>query len=163
MSRTEFSVGPVSLQAVVDRTLKALEPTIESSNASIEVQRDLPDVVGFSLILERAASNLLNNALKYKMPNTSPKVYIGAEQSQQTVRWFFQDNGIGIEKAYQTKIFEPFERLHGSESYSGTGFGLAIVQRGINRLGGRCGVESELGKGSCFWIELPAAKPEESA
>lgn len=158
MSRTEFSVGAVSLQAVVDSTIQALRSTVESSEAVVEVQPDLPDVIGVSLILERAASNLLNNALKYVAPDTLPKVYIGAEQHQETVRWFFQDNGIGIRKEDQARIFEPFERLHGCESYSGTGFGLAIVERGVTRLGGRCGVESELGQGSRFWIELPATE-----
>ncbi|EDX84180.1 response regulator receiver domain protein [Synechococcus sp. PCC 7335] len=154
MSRTEFSVGPVSLQAVVANTLQTLRSTIESSGADIEVQPDLPSVVGFSLILERVASNLLTNALKYVEPGSFPRVYIGAERKQQTVRWFFQDSGIGISEDDQARIFKPFERLHGSESYPGTGFGLAIVQRGITQLGGYCGVESELGKGSRFWIEL---------
>ncbi|MBE9061021.1 response regulator [cf. Phormidesmis sp. LEGE 11477] len=157
MSRTEFSVGPVSLQTVVDNTLHALRSNIESSGASIEVQPNLPVVVGFSLILERMAINLLNNALKYVEPGNSPRVYIGAEKNQQTVRWFFQDNGIGINEEDQARIFKPFERLHGRESYPGTGFGLAIVQRGIVRLGGCCGVDSTVGEGSRFWIELPAS------
>ena len=162
MTRTEFSVGPVSLQFVVDSTLRSLRSTIEESNATIEVQPNLPVVTGFSLILERAATNLLSNAIKYVEPETTPDIYIGAEQRQPEsgpplVRWFFRDNGIGIREEDKERIFQPFERLHGCESYSGTGFGLAIVKRGINRLGGRCGVESELGEGSTFWIELPAA------
>jgi len=157
MSRTEFSVGPVSLQAVVNKTLQALRSTIESSGADIEVQPDLPMVTGFSLILERIASNLLNNALKYVEPGSSPRVYIGAEKHQQTVRWFFQDSGIGISEEDQSRIFKPFERLHGRESYPGTGFGLAIVQRGAIRLGGRCGVNSTIAQGSRFWVELPAS------
>lgn len=156
MNRTEFSVGPVSLQTVVDKTIQSLHSTIESSGANIEVQPNLPVVIGFSLILERVASNLLNNALKYIEPGSSPRVYIGTEKNQQTVRWFFQDNGIGISEEDQTRIFKPFERLHGRESYPGTGFGLAIVQRGITQLGGRCGVDSTIGEGSRFWVELPA-------
>lgn len=165
MTRTEFTVGPVSLQAVVDTTLEALRTTIENSKATIEIQPNLPRVVGYYLILERAANNLLNNALKYVAPGTSPQIYIGAEPGQlaleagngSTVRWFFQDNGIGIKSEDRDRIFKPFERLHGRESYSGSGFGLAIVQRGITRLGGRCGVDSISGKGSRFWIELPAS------
>ena len=170
MTRTEFTVGPVSLQTVTNSAVRSLQSTIESNQATIEVQPDMPKVIGFSLILERAANNLLNNALKYVEPASSPHIYIGAQSLQAdeqspdsplagkpAVRWFFQDNGIGIKPEDQGRIFEPFERLHGRESYPGTGFGLAIVLRGITRLGGRCGVDSELGKGSRFWIELPAS------
>ena len=169
MTRTEFETGPVSLQAVMERTVRSLQEDLESSQASIEIQPNLPKVVGFSLLLERAATNLLSNAIKYVEPGLLPRIYVGAEliqpdrqpnsptAAQPTVRWFFQDNGIGIKPEDHARIFEPFERLHGRESYSGTGFGLAIVQRGISRLGGRCGVESAPGEGSCFWIELPAS------
>ena len=165
MTRTEFTVGPVSLQTVVENTLRSQRETIENHRATIEVQPNLPKVVGSPLILERVANNLLSNALKYVEPGLSPQVYIGAEQiqpanrlvSQPTIRWFFQDNGIGILLEDRARIFEPFERLHGRESYPGTGFGLAIVQRGVMRLGGRCGVDSEVGAGSRFWVELPAS------
>jgi signal transduction histidine kinase len=66
-----------------------------------------------------------------------------------------QDNGIGIAPENQKRIFNTFERLHGSEVYPGTGIGLAIVRKGMQRMGGRVGVESQLGQGSRFWIELP--------
>ena len=165
MTRTEFTVGPVSLQTVVDHTLRSLRETIESSRAVIEVQPNLPKVVGSTLILERVANNLLSNALKYVEPGLTPQVHIGVERIQPTnrlaslptIRWFFQDNGIGIQPQERARIFEPFERLHGRESYPGTGFGLAIVQRGVMRLGGQCGVDSEVGGGSRFWIDLPAS------
>lgn len=97
MTRAEFTVGSVSLQAVVDDALQALHATIESSQATIEVQPNLPKVVGHYLILDRAANNILNNALKYVEPGVSPQIYIGAETGQlklqsaegSTVRWFF--------------------------------------------------------------------------
>jgi signal transduction histidine kinase len=66
------------------------------------------------------------------------------------------DNGIGIDPAHHERIFQVFERLHGLEMYPGTGIGLAIVKRGIERMGGRVGLESELGKGAKFWFEVPA-------
>jgi signal transduction histidine kinase len=69
-----------------------------------------------------------------------------------------EDNGIGIEPGYQERVFQIFERLHGIETYPGTGVGLAIVRKGATRLGGRSGVESGSGQGSKFWIELPAAE-----
>jgi signal transduction histidine kinase len=71
------------------------------------------------------------------------------------VRLWIEDNGIGIAVEHQERIFRVFERLHGVETYSGTGIGLAIVRKGVERLGGRFGVESQVDQGSRFWIELP--------
>ncbi|HEY9599008.1 MAG TPA: ATP-binding protein, partial [Cyanophyceae cyanobacterium] len=83
-----------------------------------------------------------------------PQVRVWAEERQDWVRLWIADNGIGIEPDYQEQIFRVFERLHTSDTYSGTGVGLAIVQKGVERMGGRVGVESQLGQGSRFWIEL---------
>jgi signal transduction histidine kinase len=71
------------------------------------------------------------------------------------VRLWVEDNGIGIAPEHRQRIFKVFERLHGEESYPGTGIGLAIVKKGVERMGGRVGVESDPGHGSRFWIELP--------
>lgn len=155
IGRTQMSLRRTSIQMVLDNALRKLRAEIERSDAVVEVQENLPTIDSFPLILEQIATNLISNALKYVNPGTSPRIYVGTEQRQQFVRWFFRDNGIGIEDEYQARIFKPFERLHGYESYSGTGFGLAIVQRGIERLGGHYGVESTPGKGSCFWVEIP--------
>ena len=155
IGRTQMSLRRTSIQMVLDNALRKLRAEIERSDAVVEVQENLPTIDSFPLILEQIATNLISNALKYVSPGTSPRIYVGTEQRQQFVRWFFRDNGIGIEDEYQARIFKPFERLHGYESYSGTGFGLAIVQRGIERLGGHYGVESTPGKGSCFWVEIP--------
>ena len=155
IGRMQTSLRRTSIQMVLDRVLRKLRAEIARRDAVVEVQADLPTINSFPLILEQVATNLISNALKYVSPGTSPRIYVGAEQHQQFVRWFFRDNGIGIEEEYQARIFKPFERLHGYESYTGTGFGLAIVQRGMKRLGGRYGVESTPGKGSCFWVEIP--------
>lgn len=87
----------------------------------------------------------------------------GESPHQQWIRLWIEDNGIGIEPQYQERIFRAFERLHGIEAYPGTGIGLAIVYRGVTRMGGRVGLESELGQGSRFWIELQAAEPASTA
>jgi signal transduction histidine kinase len=77
------------------------------------------------------------------------------------VRLSIQDDGIGIDADYHSKIFGLFERLHSNRQYSGTGIGLALVRKGVERMGGHVGVESEPGKGSIFWVDLPAL-PETS-
>jgi signal transduction histidine kinase len=99
----------------------------------------------------------LGNALKFVPPNVSPHVRIHAE-SDGLVRLWVEDNGIGIKPEYHHRIFRVFERLHTANQYPGTGIGLAIVQKGVERMGGRVGVESAPGGGSRFWIELPTAE-----
>ncbi|MGO9211802.1 MAG: sensor histidine kinase, partial [Terriglobales bacterium] len=88
---------------------------------------------------------------------TRPQVRVFAEARDRSIRLWMEDNGLGIAPEHLQRIFLPFERLHGPAPYPGTGIGLAIVSKGMERMGGRAGVESELGRGSRFWIELPAA------
>ncbi len=129
------------------------------SDATIEVTTALPAVVGHPTVLVQVLTNLFSNAVKFVAPGVSPKITICAETMQPTgvTRLWVEDNGIGIPAEYQERIFGIFERLHGSETYPGTGIGLAIVRKGIERMGGRVGVESNIGMGSRFWIELPTA------
>ena len=109
-------------------------------------------------------NNLLSNAIKFSRPDVPSKVRVWADKSslpnESFVKVFFQDNGIGIARENLHKIFGAFQRLHPSEKYPGTGIGLAIVRKGIERMGGSVGLESEPGKGSTFWIELPAPTTE---
>ena len=87
----------------------------------------------------------------------APRINIWSEQREERVRFWVEDNGIGIHPDGINKIFGVFYRLHPIDKYPGTGIGLAIVQKGVERMGGEVGVESEPGRGSRFWIELPAA------
>jgi signal transduction histidine kinase len=98
--------------------------------------------------------NLISNATKFVPPGITPKVQIRAEQDGEFARLSVEDNGIGIPADDQNRIFRVFERLHGVDSYPGTGLGLAIVRKGVERMGGQVGVESEVGKGSRFWLRL---------
>ncbi len=104
--------------------------------------------------------NLISNGLKFVESGVKPCVKIRAEENPRSVRLWIQDNGIGIANEHQERIFRVFERLHGTEQYPGTGIGLAIVRKGIERMGGRVGLQSQLHEGSRFWVELP--KPPRS-
>jgi signal transduction histidine kinase len=101
-------------------------------------------------------ANLVGNALKYVPAGKAPEVRITAKREENRVRLWVDDNGIGIPSEQQEKIFGIFVRLHSREVYEGTGIGLAIVRRAVERMGGRVGVESEPGKGSRFWVEVQA-------
>src|SRR5690349_4635036 len=116
----------------------------------------MPVVRGNRAVLVQVFVNLLSNALKFA--RGTPRVSLRAEQHDDQVRVWVEDNGIGVPPQYHERIFRVFERLHGSEAYPGTGIGLAIVREGIERLGGRVGLESEEGAGSRFWVELPRAE-----
>jgi len=156
LSRAHLGLRPVSLAEAVDEAIAASvgegKPT-----GSIEVVGDLPAVLGHQKTLVRVIANLLGNALKFVTPGTVPRVVVTAEQRGPLVRLWVTDNGIGIAPEHRDWIFRTFERLHGIETYPGTGIGLAIVKKGMDRMGGRAGVESIVGTGSRFWIELPSA------
>ena len=132
-----------------------MELGLQPGSVELEVAADLPWVRGDQAVLVQVMLNLLSNAVKYVAQGVTPKLRIWAEAADAKVRLFVQDNGIGIAPEDQERIFKIFERLHGVETYKGTGIGLAIARKGVTRLGGQIGVQSKLGEGSRFWIELP--------
>lgn len=157
LSREEIKLTPVSLTHVIADAQAQLDSALKEQQAEITVAEPLPKVVGHHLILVQTVANLLSNAIKFTVPGCKPYIRIWAENKQDWVRLWVEDNGIGIEPQYQQQIFGVFERLHVREAYPGTGIGLAIVRKGVERLGGRSGVESVLGQGSQFWVELKRA------
>jgi signal transduction histidine kinase len=122
----------------------------------VTVEGPLPSVRAHEETLVRGVANLLDNALKFTPSGVTPRVRVSAETIGDTVRLTVADNGIGIAAEHQSRVFGIFERLNRMEEYPGTGIGLSIVNKGVERMGGRVGVESAPGQGSRFWIELPA-------
>jgi signal transduction histidine kinase len=155
LGRSQMDIRSVSLDQIVDGALASLSAVIGDSNATVRVERPLPCVLGHPPVLQQAVVNLISNAVKFVPQGTVPEVRVRAENDGGTVRLCVEDNGIGIDSSHHQRIFNVFERLHGTESYPGTGIGLAIVRKGMERMGGRTGVESTPGHGSRFWIELP--------
>ncbi|MFO7991750.1 MAG: PAS domain S-box protein, partial [Thermoplasmata archaeon] len=147
----------VDLDYVVKEAKMNLKSSIREKGAEIEVQEDLPSVMAHRSIMVQVLTNLISNSIKFVDDETTPSVKIYAEEKGDKVRLWIEDNGIGIEPQYQDSIFEMLTRLHGIEQYPGTGVGLAIVRRGVQRMRGEVGVESEKGEGSRFWIELKKA------
>ncbi|MGZ7049499.1 MAG: sensor histidine kinase, partial [Methanobacterium sp.] len=111
--------------------------------------------------ITRVFQNLIGNALKFQKKDIPPKIHIKAPKEGNEYIFSVHDNGIGMEKQYSDHIFEVFKRLHPIGEYEGTGIGLAIVKRIIERHGGRIWVESELGEGSTFYFAIPIVRPSE--
>jgi signal transduction histidine kinase len=123
----------------------------------VTVRERLPVVKAHRGAVEQVLANILINAVKFVPPERAPIVTIRSDDTGAMVRLWIEDNGIGIAPEHHDRIFRIFERLHGAEHFAGTGVGLALVRRSVERIGGRVGVESELRRGSRFWIELPKA------
>jgi signal transduction histidine kinase len=107
--------------------------------------------------LTQVVSNLLTNAVKFVPPGTAPRVRVRAERIESNVRLSIVDNGIGIDLRDHERIWTIFTRIGRAKDYDGTGIGLAIVRKAVERMQGTVGVESVLGAGSTFWFQLRAA------
>jgi PAS domain S-box-containing protein len=141
-------------------TLELVKLIEESITANEEAQTnkitydDLPTVNGNKTQLYQLFQNLINNGIKYQQPNSDPHVHISAKEAGKFWEFCIQDNGIGIEEAHLSKVFEVFRRLHSKSTYSGTGIGLSICKKIVGRHGGNIWVESKEGQGSQFYFTL---------
>jgi PAS domain S-box-containing protein len=157
LSRVDLELRPVDLDLAFAEVKHQLESEIRDRKALVLLEGAPPKVIGHRATLVQVISNLVSNGTKFVGSGVTPRVVMRTEDQGEYVKLWVEDNGIGIAPEYHERIFRIFERLHGVESYPGTGVGLAIVQKGAERLGGRVGVESKPGCGSRFWVELKKA------
>jgi len=142
----------------IDRLLSdIIEQYPEMQRAEISIRPPFYPVLAHEPSLVQAISNLLANGVKFVAPGTTPKLLVWSERSSAHVRLWIKDNGIGIKPEFQNRLFRIFERLHHNKSYDGTGIGLAIVRKAVEKMGGQVGVTSDGITGSSFWIDLIAA------
>ncbi|HEX2222964.1 MAG TPA: ATP-binding protein [Thermoanaerobaculia bacterium] len=160
MNQGQIALRVVDLEGVVDEAVSSLLDALRERGGQIAVERPLPAVLAHRPTLTQAVINLLANAVTFVEPGKPPRTRVWAETVDGWLRLWVEDNGIGIAPEHQERIFGVFERLHGEEEYSGTGVGLAIVRKGVERMGGQVGVMSRPNEGSRFWIEL--RRPKES-
>lgn len=157
LSRSELPLGPVEFNQVVAAAKQQLVGQISESGATLLIGENMPRVMGHFGTLVQVLANLIGNGIKFVPPGVKPVITIRSEAHGAVQRIFVEDNGIGIPPQFHEKIFRVFERLHAPEEYPGTGIGLAVVRKGVERLGGKVGVESAPGHGARFWLELGSA------
>ncbi|HEY1773224.1 MAG TPA: ATP-binding protein [Gammaproteobacteria bacterium] len=149
IGRDKVELEALGLKEAVQDSLADLQHDIVSLGASVEVVVPPLTVLGHKATLKQVVANLVSNALKFTAPGTVPQVRIWAVARQGKVELCVRDNGIGIAPEHRDRIFNVFERLHGSETYPGTGIGLSIVKKGLASMQGEISVESD-GRGSTF-------------
>ena len=158
VGRLESTFRPVDCNVVMNGVMAALGPAIEESGATVSVGT-LPTVAAEANQLGQVLQNLVSNALKFVRPGVAPIVSVQADQGDDGWRLSVTDNGIGIAPEHRDRIFGMFKRLHSREQYPGTGIGLALVKKIVERHSGQIGVEDGPdGVGSRFWFTLPSEK-----
>ena len=153
VTRSTRELETIDCELILNKALSNLKLFIKENNATIS-HDPLPVVMADSIQLVQVFQNLIINGIKSHSEG-APKIHISVEKKENEWVFSVQDNGIGIDPQYSERIFDIFKRLHTREKYPGTGIGLAICKKIVERHGGLIWVESELGKGSTFYFTLP--------
>jgi PAS domain S-box-containing protein len=157
LNASDLELSPVDLDAALRDVLTSIEKEIQEHKAAIDVQGSLGCVKAHPATIRQVLYNLISNGLKFVPQGKSPHIEVRSENQGDRVKIWISDRGIGIAPQFHQKIFGLFQRLHSHDAYPGTGIGLALVRKGIERMGGQIGLESTLGAGTRFWFDLFAA------
>lgn len=155
VARGEVQLAPVKLEPLLQELI-ASYPELQEPQATINIHSPLLPVMAHEPSLVQCLANLVGNAVKFTREGVKPLVDISTVQNNSHIQLFIKDNGIGIDPQYKNRLFKMFERLNPSENVKGTGIGLAIVRKAVEKMGGRVGLESDGKTGTTFWIELAA-------
>lgn len=153
VAKQELALGPISLTTYVEALIAQLP--LDQREADFVVAKPLPAVKAHEAYLSQIFTNLISNAVKFRRPEEKARIEIRAEEEGDFVRVFVRDHGIGIDPAHFGRIFEIFGRVHPDSRYEGTGIGLAIVKKAVQRMGGEITLQSPPGAGTCFIFTLP--------
>ena len=159
VGRATLSTGRVDMNKLVAEARRSLEPDLEGREIEWRIG-ELPPAFGDAAMLRQTLVNLISNAAKYSRPRPLARIDVQAEHRAEETVYTVQDNGVGFDMAYAGKLFGVFQRLHRAEEFEGTGIGLAIAQRVIERHGGRIWAEGAVDRGAAFHFALPDMKDE---
>jgi len=157
LTRADVTIGPIDADIVAREVISGLDSEIQQRGAKVERDLEGITVLGNRFLLGQALTNLIANALKFTRPGVPPNVRLRATKERGRTRLWVEDNGIGIDPSHRPRLFKVFERLDPHGPYPGTGIGLAIARKAVERMNGTIDVESTLGRGSRFWVELADA------
>jgi PAS domain S-box-containing protein len=154
VTRAEFKRESVDLSKMVQAILLTIRKSNPARGVKVSIQKDII-IDGDRQLLEIALTNLIDNAWKFTGKTKKAHIEFGTELTDGKPVMFLRDNGVGFDMLYVDKLFGVFQRLHAAEEFSGTGIGLANVQRIIHRHGGKVWAEGEIGKGATFYFTIP--------
>ncbi|MBD2179128.1 GAF domain-containing protein [Pseudanabaena sp. FACHB-1998] len=154
LNRKEISRQSISINSMVQRILKDFDAEINNRQVEVSVD-DLPDCQADSSLLTQVWINLISNAVKYTSKIANAQIKIGVQSHNQEIIYFIRDNGAGFDMQYADKLFGVFQRMHLEQEFEGTGIGLAIAQRIVQRHGGRIWAEAAVNQGATFYFTIP--------
>ncbi len=153
VTRVEMNCEDVNLTDLTEKVIEELATSSPKHRVSVNIDPNLKAYADNNL-LRQVMENLLSNAWKYSGKTVKPKIEIGTIMHEGKQAFFVRDNGVGFDMAYADKLFQPFQRLHTGTDFAGTGIGLSIVQRIIQRHGGQVWAEGKVGEGATFYFAL---------
>ncbi len=155
IGKNELEIEPVDLNDILDLSKINLQVSIEETQTKVIAKKSLPVVQSVQSLLIQLFQNLISNAIKFRKKDTSPEIHVFSKEEEDCHRIYIQDNGIGINPEFQERIFIIFQRLHTRSQYEGTGIGLAVCLKIVQRLGGVISVNSQIGEGATFSFTIP--------
>lgn len=159
--RTAMKLEPISLGDCVTQALDALELRVRETSAEIDCA-SMPEITGDAVLITQLYQNLVSNALKFVPVDRKPKIRLTAMRSGDLWEMAVADNGIGIKPEHIDRLFKPFQRLHGRGEFEGTGIGLAICKKAVERHGGNIWIESQPGEGTQFKFTIPVTAEKDT-
>jgi signal transduction histidine kinase len=155
LERRAMRTGSLDPHLLVEMLVAERADELQARQVTLSVDIPCGTVTAEAEGLAEALRNLLDNALKFTRDVPAPRIEIGGREIENACIIWVRDNGIGFDMRYHDRIFEIFQRLHRAEDYPGTGIGLAIVRKVMQRMGGRAWAESTPGQGATFYLEVP--------
>lgn len=161
VTRSELSLMTIDMSEMAVSVFNETADSDEIKTVTLVIDA-LPKANADPNLLKQVWSNLISNSLKYSRPKKDRRIEITGLEEEESVTYYVKDNGVGFNPEYSAKLFDTFQRLHGTKEFEGTGIGLSIVQRIILRHGGAVGGHGTEGEGATFWFSIPKSRTRNS-